>query len=68
MSDKDLLYEYGVARFGDFICVMITSGEADQFKVLKNDYLIVSVWKLIHETFEEIGIPIIDAHDLLDSI
>lgn len=68
LSDKDLLYEYGVARFGDFICVMITSGEADQFKVLKNDYLIVSVWKLIHETFKEIGIPIIDAHDLLDSI
>lgn len=68
LSDKNLLYEYGVARFGDFICVMITSGEADQFKVLKNDYLIVSVWKLIHETFEEIGIPIIDAHDLLDSI
>ena len=68
LSDKDLLYEYGVARFGDFICVMITSGEADQFKVLKNDYLIVSVWKLIHETFEEIGIPIMDAHDLLDSI
>ena len=68
LSDKDLLYEYGVAKFGDFICVMITSGEADQFKVLKNDYLIVSVWKLIHETFEEIGIPIIDAHDLLDNI
>ena len=68
LSDKDLLYEYGVARFGDFICVMITSGEADQFKVLKNDYLIVSVWKLIHETFEEIGIPIMDAHDLLESI
>lgn len=68
LSDKNLLYEYGVAKFGDFICVMITSGEADQFKVLKNDYLIVSVWKLIHETFEEIGSPIIDARDLLESI
>ena len=68
LSDKDLLYEYGVARFGDFICVMITSSEADLFKVLKNDYLIVSVWKLIHETFEEIKQPIIDAHDLLESI
>ena len=68
LSDKDLLYEYGVARFGDFICVMITSAEADQFKVLKNDYLIVSVWKLIHETFEEIGMPIMDAHELLDNI
>ncbi len=68
LSDKDLMYEYGVAKFGDFYCVMITSGEADLFKVLKNDYLIVSVWKLIHETFEEIGIPIMDAHDLLDAI
>ena len=68
LSDKNLLYEYGVARFGDFICVMITSSEADQFNVLKNDYLIVSVWKLIHETFQEIGKPIIDAHDLLDNI
>ena len=68
LSDKDLLYEYGVARFGDFICVMITSSEADQFKVLKNDYLVVTVWKLIHETFEEIGVPIIDAQDLLENI
>lgn len=68
LSDKDLLWEYGVARFGDFICVMITSAEADQFKVLKNDYLIVSVWKLIYETFKEIGKPIIDAHELLESI
>ncbi len=68
LSDKDLLWEYGVARFGDFICVMITSAEADQFKVLKNDYLIVSVWKLIYETFKEIGKPIIDAHELLENI
>ena len=68
LSDKDLLYEYGVVKLGDFNCVMITSGEADQFKVLKNDYLIVSVWKLIHETFQEIGVPIIDAHDLLENI
>lgn len=68
LADKNLLYEYGVIRLGDFICVMITSGEADQFKVLKNDYLIVTVWKLIHETFEEIGIPIIDAHELLENI
>ena len=68
LSDKDLLWEYGVARFGDFICVMITSAEADQFKVLKNDYLIVSVWKLIYETFKEIDKPIIDAHELLENI
>lgn len=68
LSDKDLLWEYGVAKFGDYYCVMITSSEADQFKVLKNDYLIVAVWKLIYETFKEIGEPIITAHDLLDAI
>ena len=68
LSDKDLLWEYGVAKFGDFMCVMITSSEADQFKVLKNDYLIVSVWKLIYETFKEIGQPIMPARDLLASI
>lgn len=68
LSDKDLLYEYGVVKLGDFTCVMITSTEADQFKVLKNDYLVVTVWKLIYETFKEIGIPIIDAYKLLDTI
>ncbi len=68
LSDKNLLYEYGVAKIGDYYCVLITSSEADQFKVLKNDYLIVTVWKLINETFKEIGEPIINAHDLLDKI
>ena len=68
LSDKDIIEEYGVVRLGDNICVMITSAEADEYKVLKNDYLIVTVWKLIDETFKEIGIPIIDARELLDTI
>ena len=68
LSDKDLIEEYGVVRVGENICVMITSSEADEYKVLKNDYLIVKVWKLIDETFKMVGIPIIDFPDLLDSI
>lgn len=68
LSDKNIIEEYGVVRMGDFLCVMITSNEADEFKFLKNDYLIVKVWKLIYETFKEIGIPIISAKELLDSI
>lgn len=68
LSDKNLIEEYGVVRIGENICVMITSSEADEYKVLKNDYLIVTVWKLIDETFKEIGTPIIDAKELLDSI
>lgn len=68
LSNENLLYEYGVVRIGEFICVMITSSEADEYKVLKNDYLIVKVWKLIDETFKEIGKPIISAREMLDSI
>ena len=63
-----MLYEYGVTRLGENVCVLITSSEADEYKVLKNDYLIVTVWKLIDETFKEIGIPIIKANELLDKI
>lgn len=68
LSNTNLLYEYGVTRLGENVCVLITSSEADEYKVLKNDYLIVTVWKLIDETFKEIGIPIIKANELLDKI
>ena len=68
LSSDNILYEYGVTRLGENVCVLITSAEADEYKVLKNDYLIVKVWKLIDETFKLIGIPIISARELLDSI
>lgn len=68
LSDKNLLEEYGVVRIGDNICVMVTSGEADDFKLLKNDYLVVLVWKLISETFNSIDKPIITVRDLVNVI
>lgn len=68
LSNKNILEELGIVKIGDNLCVMITSGEADEYKYLKNDYLIVKVWKLIHETFEKIGIPIISAKQLLEDI
>ena len=68
LSSENILYEYGVTRLGDNVCVLITSAEADEYKVLKNDYLIVKVWKLIDETFKLIGIPIIPARELLAKI
>lgn len=68
LSSNNLLYEYGVTRLGDNVCVLITSSEADEYKVLKNDYLVVLVWRLIDETFKEIGKPIIPANELLDNI
>ena len=68
LYDKNLMEEYGVVKIGDAICVMITSAEADEYKFLKNDYLIVKVWKLIDETFKEVNKPIIDANELLTNI
>lgn len=35
LDNKDLRYEYGVVRVGGNLCVMITSSEADEYKVLK---------------------------------
>ena len=37
LSDKNILEEYGVVRIGGNICVMVTSSEADEYKILKND-------------------------------
>ena len=68
LDNKDLREEYGVIRIGDVLCVMVTSGEADEYKLLKNDYLVVSVWKLISETFEAIGKPIMTINELLNSL
>ena len=66
LDNKNLLYEYGVVRLGSNICCMITSSEADEYKMLKDDFLVVSVWKLISETFDMINKPIITVKELLD--
>lgn len=68
LSNKNILEEYGIIKCGDNLCVMLTSSEADQFKLLKNDYLIVSVWKLIKNTCELADIPIPSFNHLLEYI
>lgn len=68
LDNKDLREEYGVVRVGEYLCVMITSGEADEYKMLKDDLLFVTVWKLISETFNLVGKPIMTVQELLDSL
>ena len=68
LMNDDIRKKLGVVRVGDFLCVMMTSAEADEYKYLKNDYLVVSVWKLISETFEMIGQPIMSIRELLGNI
>lgn len=68
LDNKNLQEEYGVVRIGDNICAMITSGEADEYKMLKDDFLLVTVYKLIDETFKLIGKPIITVKELFESL
>ena len=68
LLNTDIREELGVIKLGDFICAMITSNEADTWKYLKNDYLIVTVWDIIDQTFKMIGKPIMTIKELLDNV
>lgn len=68
MDNKDLREEYGIVKIGKALCVMITSGEADYWKILKDDFLIVSIWGIVADTFKLIGRPIITVNQLLNDL
>ncbi len=68
LSNNDLRYEYGIVKIGNALCVMITSSEADYWKILKDDFLIVSIWGIIADTFKLIGKPIITVNQLLNDL
>lgn len=68
VGNYNIKEELGVIKIGDAMCVPMTSGEADDWKYLKEDFLIVSVWDIIAKTFNLIGKPIISLHDLLKEI
>lgn len=68
LDNKDLREEYGVIKIGKALCVMITSGEADYWRILKDDFLIVSIWGIVADTFKLIGKPIITVRELLNDL
>ena len=68
LMNEDIREELGVLKIGNVLCAPITSGEADAWKYLKNDYLIVTVWDIISKTFELIGKPIMTIKELQDNI
>lgn len=68
IMNSDIREELGVLKIGDFFCAPITSGEADTYKYLKDDFLIVSVYKLISETFQMVGKPILTVRELIASL
>ena len=68
LSNNDLRYEYGIVKVGKALCVMITSAEADYWKILKDDFLIVSVWGIISDTFKLIGEPVLTVNQLFQRL
>lgn len=68
LDNKDIREEYGVVKIGDAMCAMITSGEADEYKMLKDDFLVVTVYRIISETFNLIGKPIISVSELFNNL
>ena len=68
LMSGDIEEEIGIVRLGNELCVPITSSEADEYKYLKNDLLVVTVWKLISETFQEIGQEIYTIKELLSKL
>ena len=68
LFNGDLEEEIGCVRLKDNVCCIITSDEADSWKYLKNDYLIVTVWDIIDKVFKEIGRPIMSLSELRNSL
>lgn len=68
LLNSDIREELGVVRLGENICTMITSNEADTWKYLKNDYLIVTVWDIIDKVFKMINKPIMSIKELLENV
>lgn len=68
LYDKPISEEVGLIKVGDEICCCIDGYQCDQWKFLKNDYLTVSVYKLISETYKSIGKPIDTIEQLLKKV
>ena len=67
LLDKPISEEVGLIKVGDEICCAIDGYNCDIYKFLKNDYLTVSVYRIISMVYELIGRPIDDIETLLSN-
>jgi len=64
IMSEDILEEVGVIKVGDVYCAVIDSYYSDVFKYLKNDFLTVTVTKIIDEAFKRVGIETPDVRSI----
>ena len=65
LLDKPISEEIGLIKVGDVTCCVLDGYYCDVYKYLKNDYLQVTVYALIDETYKLIGRPIDDIETLI---
>lgn len=68
LLDKDIESELGCIKVSEIMCAPITSGEADDWKYLKNDYLTVVTVDITKKVFDLIGIPRMSLKQLEDNV
>lgn len=68
LSNKPLSRELGLIRIGGELCACIDGYTSDVWKYLKNDYLTVTVWRIISNFYKRIKQPIPNIRELLNKI
>ena len=58
LSNDKISEMVGLIKVGDVNCCCLDGYNCDVYKYLKNDYLTVSVYQIIHDVYELIGRPI----------
>ena len=65
LSNDRISEMVGLIKVGDEMCCCLDGYNCDVYKFLKNDYLTVSVYQIIHDVYEMIGRPIDDINTLI---
>lgn len=68
LSNKPLSRELGLIKIGGELCACIDGYTSDVWKYLKNDYLTVTVWRIISNFYKRIKQPIPNIRELLNKI
>ena len=58
LSNDKISESVGLLKVGDEICCCLDGYNCDVYKYLKNDYLTVTVYQLVNDTYKLIGRPI----------
>lgn len=68
LSNKPLSKELSLIRIGNELCACIDGYTSDVWKYLKNDYLTVTIWKIISNFYKLINEPIPNIRELLQKV